>query len=344
MKTLKGYMYGVNLGHWISQYGDKSHEHFGSFITESDFQRISEWGLDHVRLPVDYMIFESDDNPGEYNEDGLKYVDFSLEMCKKYGLNVVLDLHHTPGFFFGNRFDHDKNNLFESEEQQQRFINIWKMFSNRYKNEGDNIVFELLNELVLEDTAPWNMLWQKCVAEIRKISPERKIIIGSNMWNSIEHLKHLEIADDPNIIYNFHCYAPFLFTHQRASWEPNMVAYQTSVTYPLNVAEHARFFEQNDRYLLDNYTVIGKEQLREFFAPAVEFMQKSGHDLYCGEFGVIANADLESTKRWLYDMTSLFNEYGIGHAVWSYRGFSRITEQGNIPNMDLVRAIANKSV
>ena len=65
-------MYGVNLGHWISQYGNKSHEHFGSYITESDFKRIAEWGLDHVRLPVDYMIFESDDNPGVYIESGLQ--------------------------------------------------------------------------------------------------------------------------------------------------------------------------------------------------------------------------------------------------------------------------------
>lgn len=344
MNTVKGYMYGVNLGHWISQYGKKGKEHFDSYIVESDFKRIAKWGLDHVRLPVDYMLFESDENPGVYFEDNLKYVDFAIEMCKKYGLNLVLDLHHTPGFTFNNKFDKEKNNLFESETQQQRFINIWKMFAKRYVNEGDNIIFELLNELILEDSAPWNVLWQKAVKAIREISPTRKIIVGSNMWNSIDHLKHLEIVEDKNIIYNFHCYAPILFTHQRAPWEQRFVDYQTSVTYPVDVKEHRTFFENNDTYLLDKYTEIGKEQMREFFEPAIEFLKKSGHDLYCGEFGVIANADMKSTLRWLDDIISLFNEYGIGHAVWSYRGFANLTYADNTENTPYVETITKKIV
>ena len=341
---LKGYMYGVNLGHWISQYGQKGEDHFCNYIQESDFKRISDWGFDHVRLPVDYMLFESDENPGVYKEEGLKYVDFAVEMCQKYNINVVLDLHHTPGFTFTNKFDKEKNNLFESNAQQERFINIWRMFTNRYKHIGDSIIFELLNELVLEDSEPWNKLWPKAVQAIKEISPERRIIVGSNMWNSIEHLKHLEIVDDKSIIYNFHCYAPFLFTHQRANWDKNMLDYQTSVTYPLNVEEHKSFFIKNDTYLLDNYKVVGKDQLREFLQPAVDFMKKSEHDLYCGEFGVIANADMDSTLRWLEDIISIFNEHGIGHALWSYRGFSKMTYEDNSENTPYVKAATKKTV
>ncbi|MHB1154235.1 MAG: glycoside hydrolase family 5 protein [Eubacteriales bacterium] len=96
----EGYMAGANLGHWISQYGSKSHDHFSNYITESDIKRISEWGMDHVRLPVDYFLFEDDANPGFYREDGLIYIDRCIEWCNKYNINLVLDLHHAPGFFF----------------------------------------------------------------------------------------------------------------------------------------------------------------------------------------------------------------------------------------------------
>lgn len=63
---------------------------------------MQSWGLDHVRLPVDYMLFEFDDAPGVYDEARLDYVDRTLRWCKQYGLNLILDLHHAPGFFFGN--------------------------------------------------------------------------------------------------------------------------------------------------------------------------------------------------------------------------------------------------
>ena len=106
----EGYIAGANLGHWISQYGNKSHEHFKSYIQEKDIARMASWGMDHVRVPVDYFIFESDSNPGTYLESGLVYIDNCLGWCKKNGMNMVLDLHHAPGFFFG---DGDKNCLME---------------------------------------------------------------------------------------------------------------------------------------------------------------------------------------------------------------------------------------
>ena len=43
---------GVNLGGWISQFGEIDHRHFESFIQREDIFRIRDWGFDHVRLPV----------------------------------------------------------------------------------------------------------------------------------------------------------------------------------------------------------------------------------------------------------------------------------------------------
>lgn len=329
MKKLEGYMAGFNLGHWISQYENHGKEYWDTYITEPDFKRIKDWGMDHVRLPIDYPIFYNPET-GEFIEEGLKYADFAIEMCKKYGLNVVLDLHHTPGYAFWNKYDKQKNSLFTSEDQQKVFLNIWEMFANRYKAEGDNLYFELLNELVLEESEPWNALWPKAVELIHSISPDRKIIVGSNRWNSVDELKNLTFVDDERIIYNFHCYAPIIFTHQRAPWEPDYVRYQKSVTYPFRTAEHAEYFEMmNDYWIPENFEVVDKEAMKVFLKAAYEFVEEHDVPLYCGEFGVIGIADDDSAVRWLNDIIDIFLELGIGHAVWSYRGFSHITDKNN---------------
>ena len=36
MKRFEGFMFGANLGGWLSQYDEDTREHFDSFITESD--------------------------------------------------------------------------------------------------------------------------------------------------------------------------------------------------------------------------------------------------------------------------------------------------------------------
>lgn len=326
MKKLEGYMAGVNLGHWISQYGTKSKEHFDSYITDSDFVRIANWGMDHIRMPFDYFMIEDDEKIGEYLADGLYYLDYTLEHCKKNGLNLVMDLHHAPGFFFG---DGDKNTLFTDPVMQKRYINIWKFLAERYANEGNNLIFELMNEVVWKNSEPWNELWQRTVSEIEKISPQRHCIIGGNSWNSINELVNLKVVEDSNVIYNFHAYEPFMFTHQRASWMENMRNYTKPVTYPFEVKDHLAFFGGKPWGNFAKYDIIDKRFLYDFFAPAIEFIKKHNRPLYCGEFGVIFNADIESMENWYSDMCDIFNEYGIGHAVWSYRGFSKITDNQN---------------
>jgi len=340
MRTSKGYIAGCNLGHWISQYGNKSHEHWSSYIMEPDFARMAEWGADHVRLPVDYFIFEKDDNPGVYLEEGLQYIDNTIAWAKKYGINVILDLHHAPGFFFGNGA---RNDLFTNTASQERFIAIWENFARRYSGEGDTLRFELLNELVWDNSDPWNALWQKTAAAIHAITPERKVIVGGNKWNSVFELKNLVVSDNPNILYTFHMYEPFLFSHQRAGWMPNTAAYTKPVTYPFLYDDHSAFYEGNPPAHMGPGVIIGKEFLRKVFEPAIEFIRKNNRPLYLGEYGAIANADDDSAVRWYNDVADLCLEYGIGRAVWSYRGFSRITNPDNSVNdMRMVKAITRK--
>ena len=79
MRTLDGFKKGVNLGGWLSQ-GPLDKEHLDTFITEKDIARIASWGLDHVRLPIDYDNFENED--GSDKEYGYAYIDSCIEWCQ----------------------------------------------------------------------------------------------------------------------------------------------------------------------------------------------------------------------------------------------------------------------
>ena len=60
MKQFTGFIKGVNLGGWLSQYPKYSEKHFNAFIQEADIQRIVKMGFDHIRIPVDYNVLETE--------------------------------------------------------------------------------------------------------------------------------------------------------------------------------------------------------------------------------------------------------------------------------------------
>ena len=97
MNQFRGFQRGINLGGWFSQC-DNSVETYENFIRKEDFRTISEWGLDHVRIPVDYNLVEDDE--GNYKESGFAYLDRAFNWAFENGFNVVLDLHKTYGYSF----------------------------------------------------------------------------------------------------------------------------------------------------------------------------------------------------------------------------------------------------
>ena len=71
-----GFYKGVDLGGWFSQC-DYSEDRMDHFITEKDFQVIAGWGLDHVRIPVDYNVMETEN--GGWRTDGFRRIGKALE-------------------------------------------------------------------------------------------------------------------------------------------------------------------------------------------------------------------------------------------------------------------------
>jgi len=317
---------GVNLGGWLSQYVAYDHEHFSTFITRADIGRIASWGLDHVRLPVDYPVFESDATPGVPNEEGFAYVDACLEWCAEAGLGVVLDVHEAPGFTFRNDLeegDASGNTLFEDAAVQDRFVALWQMIALRYRDAPAPLILELLNEVTLPDNRLWNPLAARTVQAIREVSPDAVIMIGGTDNNAVSGLAGLVEIDDPGIVYTFHTYEPLYFTHQNAPWAAGPREWGQSPAYPGYLEgladwlpEHPQHNQFGDQPLDRR---MDRDYLADVVAPAVEFAARTGRELYCGEFGVASWVEPGSRRRWLADFYSLLREHGFGSAIWTYK-------------------------
>lgn len=319
MKKWEGFQKGVNLGGWLSQCRHTK-EHYDTFITEQDLAVIAGWGFDHVRLPIDYDLVQEKD--GTITEDGFSYIDTCVEWCKKYKLNMVLDLHKTLGHSFDE--DEGEQGFFRNEDLIGHFLALWEALAKRYGQYPDSIAFELLNEVVDEsDNAPWMDIARRAVAVIRPHAPRTKILIGSYMQNSATTVPHIIPPVDGNIVYNFHCYEPLLFTHQGATWVKEMPT-EFRMRYPISKTQYNAAadsinpdFRTNDRFLPE-----GDFSARYFellFASALQYAEQQGVMLYCGEYGVIDLADKESALTWYQHINSIFKKYNIGHAIWSYK-------------------------
>ncbi len=292
---LKGFHKGINFGGWFSQC-DYSKERLDNFITEDDFRKVSEWGADHVRIPVDYNIFENAD--GTYKNDGFERIEKAVQLCRKYGLNAVIDLHKTAGFSFDN-YGENESGFFESAELQERFYSLWEQLAQRFSDYEENVAFELLNEITDRDFIDeWNRISLECIKHIRKYAPRNLILVGSYWNNSAEAVKDLAAPADDRIVYNMHCYEPLKFTHQGAYWTD--------------------MINKDDRFTFEE-AEITPALFEKLFMSAIEMADKYGVPLYCGEYGVIDICSPEDTVKWFRCINSVFEKYGISRCAWTYK-------------------------
>lgn len=294
MQNFSGYKKGIDLGGWLSQCCHTT-EHYDTFISSEDIEKIASWGCDHVRLPIDWNLVENED--GSEKKSGYAYIDKTVKWCRFFGLNLILDLHKTAGFSFDK--GENESGFFESEELQERFYKLWERFSKRYAVSDGTIAFELLNEVTEQSYKDrWNSIIRNCIERIRKYAPNTVILVGGYWQNSPDAIPDLDTPYDDKVVYNFHCYDPLEFTHQGAYWVDGM--------------------DTSFRKSFDS-TGLTPEFFMGRFERAKDAADKNGTVLYCGEYGVIDNATPEDTVKWFRTINAAFEKMGIGRAAWNYK-------------------------
>jgi endoglucanase len=318
---------GLNLSHWFSQSPNYAKSHLDTHTTAHDIALIKSMGFDHVRFPIEPApLF--DDTPSVLNPAYLQYLDNALDMILATGLAVVVDIH--PSDEFKVRMLRDDRNI-------EAFTTFWRAFAAHLsKRNPDHLFLEVVNEPMVEDGYRWQAIQGKLIAAIRGSAPRHTIIASGHRWSGLSEMLFLEPYADSNIIYNFHFYEPFAFTHQGATWAGPHLSFYKNVPYPSSPAAVKSLLDTIEdeparynllRYGEDNWTATRID--RELSAAAT-WAAKHRVFITCNEFGAFRRfAKPADRVAWLHDMRVALEKHNIGWTMWDYAGGFAVVDKTN---------------
>ncbi|MEO3408208.1 cellulase family glycosylhydrolase [Mucilaginibacter sp. CAU 1740] len=278
--------------------------------TKADFILLKKLGFKSIRLPVAFTSFSSKITQAQL----FTYIDNVIKLCDTYGFKLVIDYH------YGQLSD---NNYLTETPQ---IINLWLKLTKRYKNASrDNLFFEIYNEPPHINPKVWKDAAYNIVTAIRKVDKQRTLIVGASNYNSIYELSRFERLADDNIIYTFHYYEPFFFTHQGAAWVGDQVA-TTGVSFPYNAENFpilnpkAKNTPGESNYRM--YPRDGNEQsINDKLQIVKNWALKYDVPIICGEYGVYNKyADLDSRCRYIKAVRKALKRLDIPGMLWDYNG------------------------
>lgn len=308
---------GTNISHWLSQSNKRGIER-KNFFVEKDVKYLASLGFDHLRIPVDEeQLWKVD---GQKDEEGFTLLKQALDWCKQYKLDAIVDLH----ILRSHHFNEKEKPLWTKPEAQERFFQCWRDLSEELKkySVGD-VAYELMNEPVADNPEDWNKLVERAVTIIRQAEPVRKIVIGSNRWQSADTFDELRVPEnDKNIILSFHMYEPFLLTHHMASWT-GIKGYNGPVNYPGVIVKEedlTGFPDSVRTAVLRNKSSYTADSIGHHFRKPIAIANKYNLPLYCGEWGCLNTVPDAARFQWFRDMKTVLEENNIGWATWDYKG------------------------
>ena len=186
-----------------------------NYITQADIKFIVQQGANTIRLPFNYKLFTDEDYMGlSSQQDGFQRIDQLISWCRQAGLYLILDMHDCPGSQTGDNIDDGYGYpwLFESEQSQQLFCDIWQRIAKRYAKEPVILGYELMNEPIAhyfenkdELNARLEPLYKRAVRAIRQVDRNHVILLGGARWNS-DFFMFSDWTFDNNIMYTCHRY------------------------------------------------------------------------------------------------------------------------------------------
>ncbi len=200
--------------------------YFSSYCTDCDFANIAGLGFNTVRLPVYYRSFltvhdryrTSDEQLCAMNFDDItlnfEKLDTFLEMAKRHGLRVIVDMHGVMGGQSGYEHSGTRDIDFWNNEEYINFMcNLWRSIARYYKvNRSDLASTILAYDLVNEPTdrnaigtgsVQWKVM-DLLYDAIREVDNDHVI--------SIEGVWYFSSLPNPakygwkNVLYQYHFY------------------------------------------------------------------------------------------------------------------------------------------
>jgi endoglucanase len=330
---------GANICRWFRYPRVETAAHFGDYLGDAEAAFIAELGLKHVRLCVAPKII-MDAATGEPLAGRLPFLEAAIARLQRAGLLVVVDIHN------------EDREAELNPDWQAAFVKFWSALAGLLtKFDPELTILELINEPVFAGREhEWPPFSERLVAAIRAVAPAHTILTSGPNWGGIDGLLKLRPLADRNMVYSFHCYDPFPFTHQGATWAGEAVKPLRAVPYPSSPEAVDPLLADLEAHpdskgMLFNYghERWNKKRLAARFQQGVAWGARHGVPLYCGEFGVFPRvAKPEHRANWFRDFGEVLREHRIGWAVWGWDegfGLNRRLENGK-PVVDPVVAQA----
>jgi hypothetical protein len=316
-------------------------------MSDDELHRLRQTGFDFVRLAVDPGPFLQ--AQGGQRDDLDRILIRSVTQILSADLSVIVDFHPA-----------DQNPDYGSPQltagaNTAKFQAYLKLLAHTAHLLADlhshRIALEIMNEPALP-AAEWQPLLDAAYAAIRREAPNLLVVLDGGlegMPQGMMALRTSEFEQDPAVLFTFHYYDPYQFTHQGASW--NAARYLADVPYPalarpvedsqqasaraidaMTLSTANKWTARLDaRYRLERYrqSAFGRENVLSAFNEIGRWAEQNhipARRILLGEFGARRTTLPDGSERtaeraqWFRDVREATEAHEFIWAAWVYRG------------------------
>lgn len=361
---------GLNLDIWDSWPAEERWTDRGVLLPFPEWQRkldtddlieLRHAGFDFIRLPVDPTPLLSPTTE-PYRDAIYASVLEAVHKVVAADLKVVVDLHAFPsgGRSSGSDLLARDPGLFD------RYVDVVRRLARVLgKEDPAKVALELMNEPLAgcdSNEQAWAAMQKRLFEAARASATRLTLVLTGGCWSDAESLTKLDPAaiPDDNILWTFHSYAPFVLTHQGASWAGDFIRYVTGIPYPPHGANaavrdaarlairqrikreapftrRAGMLDYLDELLAEIDTPERMTaMMSEPFARVRQWADANGISrdrILLGEFGMIRQEygtpqimDPVWRAAYVSDMIRLAEDSGFSWSIWGYGGAFGIVE------------------
>jgi endoglucanase len=336
-REAKLFLHGANLGNFLEV---PPGQRWGVTVAANEFVEIKRQGFDHVRVPIGWQHYAGPAPDFTLSPEIFSRVDFAVTNALKNKLAVMINIHHF------DELDADP------AKATPEFLAIWRQIAAHYQKFPRQLAFELDNEPHDHATTElMNPIYARAIAQIRKTNPKRTIFVEPGSWGSIGELKNLVLPPDDNVIVSVHCYDPFFFTHQGATWTGGATPV-TGIVFPGPPA-HPLVPDPNlnlKPWLLDwikKYNTLPTDKnpsspiaFEGKLKYCREWSDYYGRPIHIGEFGAFTKADEQSRVNFYSAFRRAAEREHLGWCIWDWSaGFRYWDKKNNRPMPGMQEAL-----
>jgi endoglucanase len=288
----------------------------GGGLSPAIARELAGWGINTVRLnfstdlvnnnaPDKTLVRPTRSDPlAPYRNNIAMLKSFTAE-CGKLGVGVIL----AANGIFGRDLVklEDFTGASFNARVRPSLMQFWTAMARELRDDPAIFAYDVLNEPNYtfrreSDGSVWyEQIMPEAIRTIRAINPHIWIAVMPWPWGLPGRFTSMPVIDDPAILYTFHNYPPFNYTHQGIRDIPR------GPVYPGTVREYDSELPR----------MWDKTALAQSMQPAFDFARQHKVRVMATEFGVTRWA--KGRDQWIADMVSIFEDNGMD---WLYHTYN----------------------